>query len=48
MSKRSSRYSNPKFRKSKSEHEADKSMHQYKKDHHKKVLEKLGLDKILV
>lgn len=43
MSKRSSRYSDPKRRASKAQWEADKALHQSKLDHQKKTLEKLGL-----
>lgn len=43
MSKRSSKYSNPKDRKSKAEWDSAKAIHQAKKDHQKKTLKSLGI-----
>lgn len=43
MSKRSSRYSNPKNRKTKTEWSNDKAIHKAKKEHQEKTLKSLGL-----
>jgi len=43
MSKKSSRYSDPKNRKPKVQREADKALHKSKKERQRKMLEEFGI-----